>query len=317
MDISIVIPVFNEEESLPELSDWIARILSSQPLSYEVIMVDDGSTDSSWQVIGKLAAARKEIRGIRFRRNYGKAAALHTGFQAASGEVVITMDADLQDSPEEIPELVRMIREEGYDLVSGWKKKRYDPITKRIPSRFYNWIARRVSGIKLHDFNCGLKAYRQVVVKSIEVYGDMHRYIPFLAKRAGFTNIGEKVVQHQKRKYGVTKYGIERFIIGYLDLITIGFINRFGKKPMHLFGTFGSLMFLVGFVAAAWLGTQKIIYTVRGIAMHRVTESPYFYLALTAMIIGTQLFLAGFLGELISRSSSDRNKYLIDEKINL
>lgn len=317
MDISIVIPVFNEEESLPELSDWIARVLSSQPLSYEVIMVDDGSTDSSWQVISKLAAARKEIRGIRFRRNYGKAAALHTGFQAASGEVVITMDADLQDSPEEIPELVRMIREEGYDLVSGWKKKRFDPITKRIPSRFYNWIARRVSGIKLHDFNCGLKAYRQVVVKSIEVYGDMHRYIPFLAKRAGFTNIGEKVVLHQKRKYGVTKYGIERFIIGYLDLITIGFINRFGKKPMHLFGTFGTLMFLVGFVAAAWLGTQKIIYTVRGIAMHRVTESPYFYLALTAMIIGTQLFLAGFLGELISRSSSDRNKYLIDEKINL
>jgi glycosyltransferase involved in cell wall biosynthesis len=317
MDISIAVPVYNEEESLQELRDWIERALSGHSYRYEVIMVDDGSSDDSWKVIEKLAAEHKEVKGIRFRRNYGKAAALHTAFQAASGEVVITMDADLQDSPEEIPELTRMILEDGYDLVSGWKKKRYDPLSKRIPSKFYNWIARRVSGIKLHDFNCGLKAYRKVVVKSIEVYGDMHRYIPFLAKRAGFSNIGEKVVQHQKRKYGVTKYGAKRFIIGYLDLITIGFISRFGKKPMHLFGTFGTLMFLVGFVAAAWLGTQKIIYTVKGIVMHRVTESPYFYLALAAMIIGTQFFLAGFLGELISRSSSDRNRYLIEEKLNL
>jgi glycosyltransferase involved in cell wall biosynthesis len=299
------------------LQDWISRALSGHSYAWEVIMVDDGSSDGSWKVIEELAAEHKELRGIRFRRNYGKAAALHVGFQQSSGDVVITMDADLQDSPEEIPELTRMILEDGYDLVSGWKKKRYDPLGKRIPSKFYNWIARKVSGIKLHDFNCGLKAYRSVVVKSIEVYGDMHRYIPFLAKRAGFSNIGEKAVQHQKRKYGITKYGFERFIIGYLDLVTIGFISRFGKKPMHLFGTFGTLMFLAGFVAAAWLGTQKILYTLRGIVMHRVTESPYFYIALTAMIIGTQLFLAGFLGELISRSSSDRNAYLVEEKINI
>jgi glycosyltransferase involved in cell wall biosynthesis len=317
MDISIVVPVYNEQESLRELCEWIERALSQHSYRYEVIMVDDGSSDGSWKVIAELAAAHDWIRGIRFRRNYGKAAALHTAFQAASGEVVITMDADLQDSPDEIPELTRMVLEDGYDLVSGWKRKRHDPLSKRIPSKFYNWIARRVSGIRLHDFNCGLKSYRQVVVKSIEVYGDMHRYIPFLAKRAGFSKIGEKVVQHRKRKYGVTKYGLERFIIGYLDLITIGFISRFGKKPMHLFGTFCTLMFIVGFFAAAWLGTQKIIYTVRGIAMHRVTQSPYFYLALVAMIIGTQLFLAGFLGELISRNSSDRNKYLIEEKINI
>lgn len=316
MDISIVVPVYNEEESLKELQAWIREALSPKKLDYEVIMVDDGSNDGSWTVIQELAARNAEVKGIRFRRNYGKAAALHTAFQASSGDVVVTMDADLQDSPEEIPELTRMVSEGGYDLVSGWKKKRYDPLTKRIPSKFYNRIARRVSGIKLHDFNCGLKAYRSEVVKSIEVYGDMHRYIPFLAKRAGFANIGEKIVQHRKRKYGVTKYGLERFIIGYLDLISIAFISRFGKKPMHLFGTFGTLMFLAGFIAAAWLGTQKIIYSVRGIAMVRVTESPYFYLALTAMILGTQLFLAGFLGELISRSSSDRNTYLIEEKIN-
>jgi glycosyltransferase involved in cell wall biosynthesis len=316
MDISIVVPVYNEQESLRELCEWIERALSQHSYRYEVIMVDDGSSDGSWKVIAELAAAHDWIRGIRFRRTYGKAAALHTAFQAASGEVVITMDADLQDSPDEIPELTRMVLEDGYDLVSGWKRKRHDPLSKRIPSKFYNWIARRVSGIRLHDFNCGLKSYRQVVVKSIEVYGDMHRYIPFLAKRAGFSKIGEKVVQHRKRKYGVTKYGLERFIVGYLDLISIGFISRFGKKPMHLFGTFGTLMFLIGFLAAAWLGTQKILYTVRGIPMHRVTESPYFFLALTTMIIGTQLFLAGFLGELISRSSSDRNKYQIEEKIN-
>ena len=317
MDISIIVPVYNEEESLGELRDWIGRVLSEHSYSYEVIMVDDGSSDSSWKVIRELASSHKEVKGIRFRRNYGKAAALHTAFQAASGEVVITMDADLQDSPEEIPELTRMIMEEGYDLVSGWKKKRHDPLSKRIPSKFYNWFARKVSGIKLHDFNCGLKAYRIAVVKSIEVYGDMHRYIPFLAKRAGFSKIGEKVVQHQKRKYGVTKYGIKRFIVGYLDLISISFISRFGDRPMHIFGTFGTLMFMIGFFAAAWLGTQKIIYSVKGLIMDRLTESPYFYLALAAMIIGTQLFLAGFLGELISRSSSDRNSYLIGEKINL
>lgn len=316
MDISIVVPVYNEEESLPELREWIDRVLSRHSYRYEVIMVDDGSSDSSWKVIGELASGHKEVRGIRFQRNYGKAAALHTAFQTASGEVVITMDADLQDSPEEVPEMTRMIMEEGYDLVSGWKKKRHDPLSKRIPSKFYNWFARKVSGIGLHDFNCGLKAYRKAVVKSIEVYGDMHRYMPFLAKKAGFSRIGEKVVQHQKRKYGVTKYGIKRFIIGYLDMISISFMSRFGKRPMHLFGTFGTLMFLVGFFSAAWLGGQKIAYSVKGIAMHRVTESPYFYLALAAMIIGTQLFLAGFLGELISRSSSDRNTYLIGEKIN-
>jgi len=317
MDISIVVPVYNEEESLGELRGWIESILSVHSFSYEVIFVDDGSNDGSWKVIEELSGKHTEVKGIRFRRNYGKAAALHTGFQSSCGEIVITLDADLQDSPEEVPELVRMIREEGYDLVSGWKKKRYDPLTKRIPSRFYNWFARQVSGIKLHDFNCGLKAYRSQVVKSIEVYGDMHRYIPFLAKRAGFIKIGEKVVQHQKRKYGSTKYGMKRFIVGYLDLVSIGFIGRFGRRPMHLFGTFGTLMFLVGFFATAWLGGQKIYYTINAIPMARVTQSPYFYLALTAMIIGTQLFLAGFLGELITRNSTDRNTYLIDETINL
>ncbi|MEE9463376.1 MAG: glycosyltransferase family 2 protein [Bacteroidales bacterium] len=317
MDISIVVPVYNEAESLGELREWIESILSVHSFNYEVIFVDDGSNDDSWKVIGELSGKHAEVKGIRFRRNYGKAAALHTGFQSSSGEIVITLDADLQDSPEEVPELVRMIREEGYDLVSGWKKKRYDPLTKRIPSRFYNWFARQVSGIKLHDFNCGLKAYRNQVVKSIEVYGDMHRYIPFLAKRAGFTKIGEKVVQHQKRKYGVTKYGMKRFIVGYLDLISIGFIGRFGRRPMHLFGTFGTLMFLVGLFAAAWLGGQKIYFTIHSTPMPRVTQSPYFYLALTAMIIGTQLFLAGFLGELITRNSTERNAYLIDETINL
>jgi glycosyltransferase involved in cell wall biosynthesis len=317
MDISIVVPVFNEEESLGELRERIESILSAHSFTYELIFIDDGSNDGSWKIIEELSGKYTAVKGIRFRRNYGKAAALHTGFQSASGEIVITLDADLQDSPEEVPELVRMIREEGFDLVSGWKKKRYDPLAKRIPSRFYNWFARQVSGIKLHDFNCGLKAYRNQVVKSIEVYGDMHRYIPFLAKRAGFTKIGEKVVQHQKRKYGVTKYGMKRFIVGYLDLISIGFIGRFGRRPMHLFGTFGTLMFLVGFFSAAWLGGQKIYFIIHSIPMPRVTQSPYFYLALTAMIIGTQLFVAGFLGELITRNSTDRNAYLIDETINM
>ena len=317
MDLSIVVPVYNEEESLGDLRAWIESILSVHPDQYEVIFVDDGSNDGSWKVIGELSVKHPEVKGIRFRRNYGKAAALHVGFQSASGDIVITLDADLQDSPEEIPELVRMIREEGWDLVSGWKKKRYDPLTKRIPSRLYNWFARQVSGIKLHDFNCGLKAYRKQVVKSIEVYGDMHRYIPLLAKRAGFLRIGEKVVKHQKRKYGVTKYGMKRFIVGYLDLISISFIGRFGRRPMHLFGTFGTLMFLIGFFAAAWLGGQKIYYTLHSITMARVTQSPYFYLALTAMIIGTQFLLAGFLGELITRNSTERNVYLIDETLNL
>ncbi len=317
MDITIVVPVYNEKDSLKELSEWISGVLASQSLSYEIIMVDDGSADGSWEVIRELASEYREVKAIRFRRNYGKAAALHTGFRAASGEVVVTMDADLQDSPEEVPEMVRMVREEGYDLVSGWKKKRYDPLTKRIPSRFYNWFARRVSGIRLHDFNCGLKAYRNEVVRSIEVYGDMHRYIPFLAKKAGFANIGEKVVMHRKRKYGVTKYGPQRLITGYLDLISIAFMNRFGRKPMHIFGTLGTGMFVIGFLAAAWLGGQKLYRTFNGIPMVRVTESPYFYLALTAMIIGTQLFLAGFLGELISRSSSERNVYQVGEKIKL
>jgi len=317
MDITIVVPVFNEEESLGELQEWISRVLSNHSYNYEVIMVDDGSNDSSWEVIRDLASVHKEIKGIRFQHNYGKAAALHTAFQAAKGKVVITMDADLQDSPEEVPELTRMILEDGFDLVSGWKRKRYDPLSKRIPSKLYNWFARRVSGIPLHDFNCGLKAYRLEVVKSIEVYGDMHRYIPFLARKAGFSKIGEKVVKHQKRKYGVTKYGLERFIIGYLDLISISFISRFGKRPMHLFGTLGTLMFLVGFFASAWLGGMKIFFSVKGLPMNRVTDSPYFYLALTAMIIGTQMFLAGFLGELIGRSAADRNSYLIEEKINL
>lgn len=317
MDISIVVPVYNEAESLGELSDWIGRILSAHPFTYEMIFVDDGSDDGSWQVIQELSRRHAAARGIRFRRNYGKAAALHTGFQAASGEIVVTLDGDLQDSPEEVPELVRMIREEGYDLVSGWKKKRFDPLTKKIPSRLYNWFARKVSGIPLHDFNCGLKAYRNQVVKNIEVYQDMHRYIPFLAKRAGFTKIGEKVVQHRKRKYGVTKYGMKRFIVGYLDLISIGFMGRFGRRPMHLFGTIGTLVFLAGFIATAWLGGQKIYFTIHAVPMPRVTQSPYFYLALTAMIIGTQLFLAGFLGELITRNSTERNAYLIDETINL
>ena len=279
-----------------------------------MLLIDDGSTDNSWKVIESIAAENNAFKGIRFRRNYGKSAALNEGFKAAEGDVVITMDADLQDSPDEIPALYRMIREEGYDLVSGWKKKRFDPISKRLPSKLYNATASRVTGIKLHDFNCGLKAYRNDVVKSIEVYGEMHRYIPYMAKQAGFSRIGEMVVQHQARKYGTTKFGLSRFIFGYLDLMSISFISRFGKRPMHLFGTLGSLMFLCGFLAIAWLGGYKIYQQLQGILLERVTQSPYFYIALTAMILGTQLFLAGFLGELISRSSSERNRYLIDKK---
>lgn len=316
MDLSIVVPLFNEEESLPELTECIDKVCSDNKLSYEIILVDDGSKDKSWEIISGLCKGNNNIKGIRFRRNYGKSAALHIGFQACNGDVVITMDADLQDNPEEIPGLFRMIKEEGYDLVSGWKKRRFDPISKTIPSKFYNWAARKVTGIKLHDFNCGLKAYRNSVVKSIEVYGEMHRYIPVIAKKVGFAKIGEKIVQHRKRKYGVTKFGIERFINGFLDLLTISFISRFGKRPMHLFGTLGTLMFMIGFIAAGWLGIEKLINLHRGIRMILIADSPYFYLSLTAMIIGTQLFVAGFVGELVSRNSSERNTYQVEEEIN-
>jgi glycosyltransferase involved in cell wall biosynthesis len=317
MDVSIVIPFFNEEESLSELVDWISRVGKENKLSYEIIMIDDGSTDRSWEIVSGLANKFKEVKAIKFRRNYGKSAALHVGFQAAKGDVVFTMDADLQDSPEEIPGLYKMIMDEGYDLVSGWKKKRHDPISKTLPSKFYNYTARKVTGIKLHDFNCGLKAYKKSVVKSIEVYGEMHRYIPVIARRAGFVKIGEKVVQHHERKYGVTKFGMERYINGFLDLLTISFISRFGKRPMHMFGTLGTLMFIIGLISAGWLGAQKLYLLHHGIKTNLVTQSPYFYLSLTAMIIGSQLFVSGFLGELISRSSSDRNHYHVEEEKNL
>ena len=317
MDLSIIVPLFNEEESLPELTQWISRICIEHKLSYEIILVDDGSSDSSWEVISNLSVKNDNIKAIRFRRNYGKSAALFVGFQSAVGEVVITMDADLQDSPDEIPDLVKMIREDDFDMVSGWKKKRFDPISKTIPSKFYNWTARRITGIRLHDFNCGLKAYKNKLVKSIEVYGEMHRYIPVIAKKAGFFKIGEKIVSHQKRKYGVTKFGLERFINGFLDLLTITFISKFGKRPMHLFGTMGTLMFFVGFVAALWLGIQKLYYLHHGIKSILITDSPYFYLALSTMIIGSQLFIGGFLGELVSRNAPERNDYHIEEKIKL
>jgi len=314
MDISVVVPLYNEVESLPELSAWIERVMKASSFTFEIWFIDDGSTDGSWQWIEAQSLINPSVKGIRFKRNYGKSAALHTGFEEAAGDVVITMDADLQDSPDEIPALYRMIHKEGYDLVSGWKKKRFDPISKRLPSKLYNATASWVTGIKLHDFNCGLKAYRNEVVKSIEVYGEMHRYIPYMAKQAGFSRIGEMVVQHQARKYGTTKFGLSRFIFGYLDLMSISFISRFGKRPMHLFGTLGSMMFLIGFLSVAWLGGFKLFQQFHGILVERVTQSPYFYLALTSMILGTQLFLAGFLGELISRSSSERNRYLIDKK---
>jgi glycosyltransferase involved in cell wall biosynthesis len=318
MDISVVVPLFNEVESLPELTSWIDRVMEANRFSYEIILIDDGSTDGSWELIEQLCLQNTCIKGIKFRRNYGKSAGLYCGFEQAEGNVVITMDADLQDSPEEIPELYRMITEEKYDMVSGWKKKRYDPIlSKNLPSKFYNWTARRMTGIKLHDFNCGLKAYRKQVVKSIEVYGDMHRYIPVLAKWAGFKRIGEKVVQHQERKFGVTKFGMERFIRGPLDLLSVIFISKFSKRPMHFFGVFGTLMFILGLAAAIWEGSQKIILTLHNQRAPRITESPYFYLALTAMIIGTQLFLAGFLAELNVRNSTDRNSYLIDKRTNV
>ncbi len=316
MDVSIVIPLFNEEESLPELCDWIDSVLAKAKLSYEVILVDDGSTDGSWKQIETLKAKYPGIKGIRFRRNYGKSAALHTGFAEAEGEVVFTMDADLQDSPEEIPEMRRMVVEEGYDVVSGWKKKRYDPfLRKRIPTKLFNWAARRVSGIRLHDFNCGLKAYKLNVVKSVEVYGDMHRYIPVLAKSNGFSRIGEKVVQHQERKYGVTKFGMERFMKGFLDLLTVSFLTRFGKKPMHLFGALGTLMFLVGFGMALYLGIDKLVALIKHIPQRLIADSAFFYIGLTSMILGTLLFIGGFLGELISRSAVERNRYEVEKKI--
>jgi len=315
MNISIVVPLFNEEESLSELMAWIAKVMYDNNYTYEVILIDDGSTDNSWQEIEALSKEYGAVRGIKFRRNYGKSAALFSGFNAAEGDVVITMDADLQDSPDEIPGLYRAIKKDGYDMVSGWKKKRYDPIMKTIPSKFYNWTARKSTGINLHDFNCGLKAYKNELVKSIEVYGEMHRYIPVLAKQAGYPKIGERVVQHQARKYGVTKFGLERFINGLLDLLSILFITRFGKKPMHLFGTMGVFMFFVGLISAISVGANKLIHLYQGVPSVLVTDSPYFYIALVCMMIGTQLFLAGFLGELVSRSSSDRNHYEIDIEI--
>ena len=300
---------------MPELVQWIDRVAGSNNLSYEIILVDDGSTDNSWSVVEKLKSQYSQIRGISFLRNYGKSAALYEGFKMAEGEVVFTMDADLQDSPDEIPEMRRMILEEGYDLVSGWKKRRYDPISKRWPSKFFNLTARVVSGIKLHDFNCGLKAYRRKVVKSIEVYGEMHRYIPILAKHAGFKRIGEKIVEHRERKYGVSKFGIERMVKGYLDLISVSFMSHFGRSPMYLFGSLGTLMFLFGGVTTVWVIVKKIVAQSNGLVWRGVTEQPLFYLALLAIIMGVQLFLAGFLAELINRRSSDRNNYLIDKKI--
>ena len=315
LDISVVVPLYNEAESLPELVAWIDRVAKANSLTYEIIMVDDGSTDGSWDVVKRLKEEYPSIRGISFMCNYGKSPALYCGFDMAEGDVVFTMDADLQDSPDEIPEMRRMILEEGYDLVSGWKKKRYDPISKRWPSKFFNFTARVMSGIKLHDFNCGLKAYRRKVVKSIELYGEMHRYIPILAKRAGFKRIGEKVVAHQERKYGVSKFGIERMVKGYLDLISITFMSHFGRSPMYLFGGLGTLMFLFGGVTALWIIVDKIYSQYNGLVWRGVTEQPMFYLALLAIVLGVQLFLAGFLGEMINRRSTDRNSYLIDNRI--
>lgn len=316
-DISIVIPLLNEDESLPELEAWIARVMEANRFSYEVLLIDDGSTDKSWDVIKSLVEKNRNIRGIRFRRNYGKSAALNLGFAEAKGDVVITMDADLQDSPDEVPELYRRIREEGFEVISGWKKKRYDPITKTIPTKLFNWATRKMSGIYLHDFNCGLKAYKSEVVKNIEVYGEMHRYIPVIAKSAGFKKIGEQVVEHRARKYGTTKFGLNRFVNGFLDLLTIFFMGKFGKKPMHFFGIYGLLCFLIGFFIALYLLINKMIHLMNHEKAALVADSPLFYLGLVSMIIGTQLFLAGFLGELISRSSGERNIYSVAEKINL
>jgi glycosyltransferase involved in cell wall biosynthesis len=316
MDISVVIPLFNEEESLPELCEWIARVMNENHYTYEIILVDDGSKDRSWTVVEQLAASNPHIRGISFRRNYGKSAALNEGFKIAQGEVIITMDADLQDSPDEIPDLYRLIREQDFDLISGWKQKRYDPISKTLPTKLFNWATRRMSGIHLHDFNCGLKAYRNDVVKSIEVYGEMHRYIPVIAKSSGFTKIGEKIVQHRARKYGTTKFGLERFTNGLLDLMTITFVSRFGKRPMHFFGSMGLLSFVLGLLVTLYLIIYKIYNIASGNTHYRdITDKPSFYLALIAIVIGMQLFLAGFVGELVSRNASERNNYLIKERI--
>ena len=312
MDISIIVPVFNEEESLPELTDWIKKVCEQEGLAYEVIFVDDGSTDTSWEVIEKLSNSNSNLKGIKFRRNHGKSAALNVGFEAITGDVVITMDADLQDSPDEIPELYKMIKEDGLDLVSGWKKKRHDPLGKTLPSKFFNGTTRKISGIKLHDFNCGLKAYRKNVVKNIEVYGEMHRYIPVIAKWAGFNNIGEKVVQHFPRKYGVTKFGMERLIKGYLDLLSITFISKFGKRPMHLFGALGTIIFFIGFLIGGYLVVAKFFFEA-----YKMTERPLFYFGLLAMVIGSQLFVTGFLAEMISRNSSDRNRYHVEKEVGL
>ena len=313
--ISVVIPLFNEAESLPELHAWIAKVMQTNDLSYELIFVDDGSIDNSWEIITQLSQQHPEVKGIRFGKNYGKSPALQYGFQKASGEVIITMDADLQDSPDEIPELYRMIMEEKFDLVSGWKKKRHDPLSKTIPTKLFNATARLFSGIKLHDFNCGLKAYRRNVVKNIEIYNDMHRWIPYLAKNAGFNRIGEKPVQHQARKYGTTKFGFDRFFNGYLDLFTLWFLSKFGKKPMHFFGFLGSLIFFIGFIAVLVVGSIKFYYIQKETPAPLITNTPYFHIALTSMIIGTQLFLAGFIGELITRNSSERNRYIVSETI--
>ena len=316
MDISVIIPLFNEEESLPELYTWIERVMNDNGYTFEVIFVNDGSTDHSWQVIQRLGSESEHVKGIKFRRNYGKSPALYCGFKQAQGDVVITMDADLQDSPDEIPALYKMIVEDGYDLVSGYKQKRYDPLSKTIPTKLFNATARKISGIKnLHDFNCGLKAYRKAVVKNIEVYGEMHRYIPYLAKNAGFDKIGEKVVHHQARKYGSSKFGLNRFFNGYLDLITLWFLSSFGRKPMHVFGFLGTIVFFIGFISAFLLGADKLYCLANGIKQRLVTDSPFFYISLTMMMIGTQLFLAGFIGDLVSRSSSNRNDYQIEEEI--
>ncbi|MBO7574919.1 MAG: glycosyltransferase family 2 protein [Bacteroidales bacterium] len=316
MDISVIVPAFNERESLPELSAWIARVMQENGYSYEVLIVDDGSTDGSWDTVRELAGADPHVHGLRFLRNYGKSAALYCGFERAQGDVVFTMDADLQDSPDELPEMYRMITEQGYDLVSGWKQHRKDnALTKNLPSKLYNATARRVTGIKLHDMNCGLKAYRKEVVKHIEVYGEMHRYIPYLAKNAGYAKIGEKPVQHAKRKYGKSKFGMNRFVNGFLDLQTLSFLTRFGKDPMHFFGYSGLLMFFVGFVMTVWIIVDKLVRQAHGVKFRAVTDQPLFYLALVAVILGVMLFLAGFLGEMVARSSADRNRYNISDEL--
>ena len=316
MDISVVVPLYNEEESLPELYRWIEKVMKANGFSFEVIFVNDGSTDNSWQVIEDLSKQSENVKGIKFRRNYGKSPALYCGFKEAQGDVVITMDADLQDSPDEIPGLYKMITDDGYDLVSGYKQKRYDPLSKTLPTKLFNATARKISGIhNLHDFNCGLKAYRRDVIKNIEVYGEMHRYIPYLAKNAGFDKIGEKVVHHQARKYGKSKFGLNRFFNGYLDLITLWFLSNFGKKPMHVFGFMGTMMFIIGFISAFIIGADKLWCLSQGIPQRLVTDSPYFFIALTMMMIGTQLFLAGFIGDLVSRSSQNRNDYQIEKTL--